>query len=108
MESKATDRSGWRDGGWKSRKLWFSVFAIAVMYLGMRVAAADALLRPLYETFVGGVMGVSGMFLIGNVGAKWVSGKTVQASTSPSPKAPVASKTAKPESTPDFEESSPQ
>jgi len=74
----------------------------------MRVASTEAALRPLYESFVGGVVAISGMFLIGNVGAKWVSGKTATpTATTPSPKVLVGqSKLDNTESSP--EESSPQ
>lgn len=47
-----------------------------MLYLGLRVAINDGTLHPLYESFVGGVVGVSVAFLAGNVGAKLVSTKT--------------------------------
>lgn len=100
-------KNTWRDGGWKSRKLWFSVFAVASLYFGMKVASTEATLRPLYESFVGGVVAISGMFLIGNVGAKWVSGKTATpVATPPSPKVLVGQSKLNTEASP--EESSPQ
>lgn len=75
----------WKDGGWKSRKLWFSVFAIGIMYRGMIVAMDNLTFQPLYGTFVGGVCAVVTAFLVGNVGAKFVSTKA-PAATSPVPK----------------------
>lgn len=79
----------WKDGGWKSRKLGFSIFAIAILYIGARIANADTAFRAVYESFVGGVVGISGMYLIGNVGTKWVAGKAAPAAppTTPAPKA---------------------
>jgi hypothetical protein len=64
----------WRDGGAKSRKLWFSAFAVGVLFAGMMYAANHATTGSLYGDFVGGVVGVAGMYLVGNVGAKWVAG----------------------------------
>lgn len=98
-------KNTWRDGGWKSRKLWFSLFAIGVLYMGARIANGDTAFRAVYESFVGGVVAISGMFLIGNVGAKWVSTKAP--TTTPTPKVLVGqSKLDNTESSP--EESSPQ
>ncbi len=81
-----TNRSGWRDGGWRSRKLWFSVFAIFIVYLGLRLAAGNDTFKPLYETFVGGVVGISALFLAGNLGGKFVSTKATPVTTNSSPK----------------------
>lgn len=52
---------------WVSRKLWFSVFAIGVLYLGMSVAMESAVFISIYGSFVGGVVGVAGLFLGSNV-----------------------------------------
>jgi hypothetical protein len=75
----------WKDSGWKSRKLWFSIFAIGILYRGAVVAMDEASFRAVYESFVGGVVGIAGLFLVGNIGAKFVSTKAPVATT-PVPK----------------------
>lgn len=52
---------------WLSRKLWFSVFAIGMLYAGLRIATDSLAFSALYSTFVGGVVGIAGLFLAGNV-----------------------------------------
>lgn len=61
---------------WRSRKLWFSGFAIGVLYLGARDAADSDGFRAVYEAFVGGVVTVTGLLLAGNVTAKWLGPKS--------------------------------
>jgi hypothetical protein len=62
----------WNDNGYKSRKLWFAVFAIGSLLLG-------GLLLPaaLYGDFVGGVVGIASAFMVGNVATKWASTKVM-------------------------------
>lgn len=52
---------------WLSRKLWFSVFAVVMLYQGMVIAIANPAFFTIYSTFVGGVVGIAGLFLAGNV-----------------------------------------
>lgn len=66
---------------WRSRKLWFSVFAIGVLYLGARDAAVSDGFRAVYEAFVGGVVTVTGLLLAGNVTAKWLGPKSAPDTT---------------------------
>jgi hypothetical protein len=76
-----------RDGGWKSRKLWFSVFAVLILLAGWVLAGHFHSLQALYDTFVGGVVGVSGLYLTGSVATKWVGTKAPQAPAQASEKA---------------------
>lgn len=66
-----------RDGGIKSRKLWFSIFAIAVIFVGAILAAHWAAMISVYSTMVGGVLGVVGAYLTGNVAQKWIGVKAL-------------------------------
>lgn len=52
---------------WLSRKLWFSAFAVFMLYLGMKIAVDSPAFATIYSSFVGGVVTISGMFLAGNV-----------------------------------------
>lgn len=52
---------------WLSRKLWFSVFSVVMLYQGMVIAIANPAFFTIYSTFVGGVVGIAGLFLAGNV-----------------------------------------
>lgn len=61
--------------GWRSRKLWFSVFAICMIYKGAALALTSKAFEPIYSTMVGGMVGIAGMFLVGNVSSKWVGAK---------------------------------
>lgn len=65
------------DGGAKSRKLWFSVYSIAVMVIAALAGAHMPAFAPMYDTLVGGIVAVTAAFLTGNVAAKWVIGKAV-------------------------------
>lgn len=58
---------------WKSRKLWFSVFAIGTMYHAAIKATTETSFRTIYETFTGGVVAIAGLFLAGNITSKWVA-----------------------------------
>lgn len=66
---------------WRSRKLWFSAFAIGMLYLGARDAADSDGFRAVYEAFVGGVVTVTGLLLAGNVTAKWLGPKSAPDAT---------------------------
>ena len=76
---------------WLSRKLWFSVFVVVMLYQGMVIAIANPAFFTIYSTFVGGVVGIAGLFLAGNV----IAGKLG---------VPAASATAKPENSTTSEE----
>lgn len=69
--------------GWKSRKLWFSVFAIGVLYLGTRGAIESLAFGAIYSTFSGAVVAIAGLFLAGNAASKFIGLKAA----APAPKA---------------------
>lgn len=77
---------------WLSRKLWFSIFAIGMLYAGMRLSVDSAFFASVYGTFSGSVVAICGLFLTGNVIAQKFG--TV----------PAASTSAKTESQPTSEE----
>lgn len=56
------------DGGWKSRKLWFSVFTVTMLYLGAKTGVPDAL----YTEFAGAIVAITMAFVGGNVANRWV------------------------------------
>lgn len=58
-----------------SKKLWFSIGAIAVLYVFARVASDRPTMAPLYDTFAGSVLGVCALYLAGNVTNKLVLSK---------------------------------
>ncbi|CAB4127076.1 hypothetical protein UFOVP75_60 [uncultured Caudovirales phage] len=62
----------WRDGGVKSRKLWFSAGTSALIFLGAIVAGYWPAFLPSYATLVGGLLATLGLYLGGNVSTKWV------------------------------------
>jgi hypothetical protein len=66
----------WRDGGNKSRKLWFSVFAIGIMFAALVYATSRSVGEALYNSFVDGVVGIAGLYIVGNIGAKWTASKS--------------------------------
>lgn len=91
-----------KDGGIKSRKLWFAVGATGLIFVGNLIAAKWIGFSANYETMVGGIIGVLTVYLTGNVASRWSAGKT--AAPTPNPTPTVAS-TAKKLSTPPIEES---
>jgi len=72
----SSNGSGKRESehNWRSRKLWFSVFSIVTLYWALLQAQESEVFRPMYETFVGGVVAITGLLLAGNVVAKWTPG----------------------------------
>jgi hypothetical protein len=79
---------------WASRKLWFSVFAVFMLWLGLHAAVDSTAFAAVYGTFAGSVVAICGLFLTGNV----IAGK-LAASTGPVP--PATPETSpKPEETP--------
>lgn len=59
----------------RERKLKFSIFAVGVIVLMGGAAAIWASVVPIYETLVGGVVAVAGLYLAGNVMNKAVASK---------------------------------
>lgn len=63
------------DGGYASRKLWFSVgTSVGILAVGM-VAAFLPAFRPSLEVVVGGLLGVLAIYSGANVGGKLAIGK---------------------------------
>lgn len=67
--------SKWNDNGFKSRKFWFAMFAVGVLFLGMAFVTHYGVTEGIYRIFSGSVEVISGMYLVGNLTAKWVSTK---------------------------------
>jgi hypothetical protein len=80
----------WSDSGYKSRKMWFAVFAIGVLFVGMVFVINHGAAIGLYDAFVGGVVGVAGLFIAGNVGAKLAATKVPPQTTTATPVKKVA------------------
>lgn len=59
-----------KDGGFKSRKLLLCVFAVLVLAGGWVACGHWRELQPNYATFVGGVLGLVGLYFTGNVTTK--------------------------------------
>jgi uncharacterized membrane protein YeaQ/YmgE (transglycosylase-associated protein family) len=66
-----------RDGGVKSRKLWFSIFSIVIIFVGGVLAGHWAGIQSVYGTMVTGILGVVGAYLTGNVAQKLVGVKAM-------------------------------
>jgi membrane protein DedA with SNARE-associated domain len=63
------------DGGYKSRKFWFSVgTSLLIVFCGI-VAAKMPLFAANLQTIIGGVMGCLAAYIGGNVTAQHVLGK---------------------------------
>ena len=90
-----------RDGGYASRKLWYSIGTSTGIMLAGVLAAVYPAFRPSLETVVGGLLGTLAVYSGANVGGKLASGKAAsyvkelqaedQASedSEPDPKQPV-------------------
>lgn len=85
-----------RDGGFWSRKLLYSIgTSVAIVGGGFLAAYVDGF-RPIYETYIGGLMGVLALYLGVNVGNKFVVGKNLAATGGEVSPAPVPAKPAAP------------
>lgn len=67
-----------KDGGWKSRKIWFGVGTQLMILAGAFVAAKMSTFGPFYSEMVSGLVGVCAIVLTGNVATKWVASKMPQ------------------------------
>ena len=64
---------------WKSKKLWFGVGAIVTLFSYALVSSLwIPPMLPLFDSFVGGVVGITGIVIAGNVANK-LAIKKVQA-----------------------------
>jgi hypothetical protein len=64
-----------RDNGYRSRKLWFAVAAVAVLFIAWMQTATHPTLIPTFDTFVGGLVAIVVALLTGSVATKWVGSK---------------------------------
>lgn len=100
------NKNGWTDGGWKSRKMWFSVFSIlAIVYLTLQDLPSATL-----DIAVGGIVVICGLFLGSNLGGKFVSTKSplAKVATLQRPEASGAPSEERPESSSGPQEESPR
>ena len=65
------------DGGYASRKFWFSVYTSALIFVSGALASTQTfkLLAPQLNVIVGGLLGALAIYCGANVGAKHVIGK---------------------------------
>lgn len=61
-----------KDGGYKSRKLWLAFFAIGAVFAGALCSARWQAFGAVYDTLVGGVVGIVAAYFTGNVANKFV------------------------------------
>lgn len=77
------------DGGFASRKLWLTVFTMAIIFVTGLIAACSEGFRSCVETIVGAELGCLAAYLSANVGTKHVLGKALGAQPDPEPRPPV-------------------
>lgn len=58
---------------WKSRKIWFSGFAIVALLVGLHLTEDSAALATVYSSYAGSVVTITGLLIAGNVGSKFVN-----------------------------------
>lgn len=64
-----------KDGGAKSRKLWFAAGVGLAMIGSWLCTGYLVTLQPTFDTLVGGLLAIAGLFMAGNVSSKWVIAK---------------------------------
>lgn len=89
-----------------SKKLWFSVGAIAAMFGFALMSAKITMIGPMFDSFVGGVVAITGLFLTGNVANKWIAGREERLATPPT-KTSVKSQPLALEDEPELDDSPP-
>lgn len=65
-----------RDGGFASRKFWVVVGTATSIITCWLLTGFMKALVPTYDTVVGGLLAVAGLYLTGNVVTKWVTAKS--------------------------------
>ncbi|NDC25724.1 MAG: hypothetical protein EBZ49_16560 [Proteobacteria bacterium] len=68
----STNDNPLKDGGYKSRKLWLAFFAIGAVFAGALCSAKWQAFGAVYDTLVGGVVGIVAAYFTGNVANKFV------------------------------------
>jgi len=63
----------WNDNGFKSRKFWFAVLAVAVLFAGMAFVTHYDVSEGMFRVFTSTLEIISGLYLAGNLTSKWVS-----------------------------------
>ncbi len=66
-----------KDGGIGSRKLWLVVGACLLLTGCWLMTGWVVPLQPTLDTIVGGVMGLVGLYLTGNVSSRWITAKSM-------------------------------
>jgi len=77
---KAIPRFDVKDGGYKSRKLWITVFTMALISGVSILTAKYPAIVAVHSTLVGGLISCLALFLTGNVAASHLTGKNMIAS----------------------------
>ena len=89
---KLTDDTS-HDGGYSSRKLWYSIGTSGLIFIGAILSGKWSVFGPHYETMISGLIGVLALYLGGNVSNRFLMGKviasTVNNMNSPIPAKPV-------------------
>lgn len=85
-----------------SKKFLFVIGCVWALFIFAYISASRlAPMIPMFDTFVGGVLGLAGLYLTGNVANKWVIGKVSGSTTSrPEPEDPEVSPEGSPEVSP--------
>jgi hypothetical protein len=65
-----------------SRKLFVTLVAMLLVTSVAVIAGYWPAIEGVYAIFVGAVTGIAGLYVTGNVGQRWVEGKTTKASVS--------------------------
>lgn len=81
MDTSDSPNLAQADGGYASRKFWFSVGTVAVILLEAALCGLWPALIPLYGEMVGGTLGVLALYVTGNVSSKWLIAKSNPAVT---------------------------
>lgn len=55
-----------------SRKLMLAYLALVLVFVGAILASRYSWSESLFSNFINGIMGITGIYTTGNIGAKWV------------------------------------
>lgn len=86
-----------KDGGIRSRKLWYGVgTSVSIVLISILAAWKLPALLPALEVVIGGLLAAYGIFVGANVGGKFTIGGAVAKNPSPAPVQPVQRPTPSP------------